>query len=176
MSDFSVGDGPSDSGPLKLNFTDQEAASEARSFDALPSGKYHVKITDIELRKSTSDKNYGKPFWHVEHTVQEGPYADRKLWTNVMLFSGALFSLSQLLKATGYPVGNEVVVPPADEFIGRDVVVLVRKQRDNYAMEKEGLTENDPPIWKNEIRGYQAYGEETGVGAGGGSKKDNLLP
>src|SRR3982751_6020655 len=88
---------------LKLNFSAEEASSEARSFEPLPSGKYHVKITDIETKEcGPNSKNPGKNYWHIEHVVQDGPYENSKLWTNAMLFEGALYTLAQLLKATGF--------------------------------------------------------------------------
>src|SRR5215203_3323478 len=87
---------------LRVNFSTEEAESKAFDFDPIPSGKYHVKVTEITDKESTSEKNFGKPYWNVELTIQDGKYADRKLWANVMLFDGALYSLAQLLKATGH--------------------------------------------------------------------------
>jgi hypothetical protein len=146
---------------LKVNFSEQEASSEAFDFEALPSGKYPVTITDIETRESNSEKNKGKPYWHLELTVDEGhPNAGRKLWANVMLFDGALYSLAQLLKATG----NEDAiksgkVPDADYFVSKQVVVTVAKQRDTYRENKQEeageRSESDPPLYKNEVKGFK---------------------
>lgn len=145
---------------IRVNFTDQEAGSEARSFDPLPRGKYPVKITDIELRYVKQGKNEGRPYWNVEFTVQEGDYVDRKVWTNVMLFDGALYSLAQLLKATGFEASmNAGIVPDPDELITRDVVINVIK--------KAATDEFDA---RNEVKGIMK--PDALQGAGGGS----LLP
>lgn len=152
---------------LRVNFSEEEAASEGKSFDAIPSGRYLVNITDIELRESKSEKNNGKPYWHVELTVQEGDFEDRKLWTNVMLFEGALYSLSQLLKSTGFEDSiKKGIVPSADSLMGKQCVAVVRRQVDKY------LQDQDPtgkPEFKNEVKGFQPAGAVSGAKAGAGS-------
>src|SRR3982751_5913009 len=129
---------------LRLDFSSEEASSEARSFEVLPAGKYHVKITDIDLKEcGPESKNPGKPYWHLEHVIQDGPAENQHLWTNCMLFKGALYTLAQLLKATGHEdaiqSGN---IPPADDFTGKDVYVNVSRQKDAWAM--KGASPNDP--------------------------------
>jgi len=163
---------------LRVNFSDKEAASEARSVELLPRGEYHVSITDIELRESQSEKNYGKPYWGIEFTIQEGPYADRKAWTNCMLFEGALYTLSQLMKATGYDItAGDFEVPNPYDLIGKEVVVSIVKQ--GKRSNKQTGEEYDE---RNEVKGIKAYDADTfKVGAtqkaaakSGG--KSNLLP
>ena len=58
---------------LKVNFSDAEVSSEARSFEALPTGEYYCRITDNVIKESQSEKNRGKPYWALEFTVQDGP-------------------------------------------------------------------------------------------------------
>jgi hypothetical protein len=163
---------------LRVNFSDKEATSEAFDLDPVPSGKYPVAITDIEVRKSTSEKNPGKPYWSVEMTVQDGnKYAGRKFWGNVMLFEGALFSLSQLLKATGIAdrveEGSKTYgkIPSGDELLGKQLTITVVKTRDNYREKEQG----DPSVklFKNEVKGYMGAGAVVGSAASGG---DSLLP
>jgi len=165
---------------IRVNFTDQEASSEARDFDPMPTGKYNVYITDIELKESQSDKNFGKPYWAIEFTVADGPYVDRKLWTNCMLFDGALYTLSQLLKATGHEDAIKTGrVPPADDFIGKQVVVNAKKELNKYAMnkEKESGIENPEVQYRTEVKGIKPFGSETGtVAASSSGKKSSLLP
>src|SRR6266487_4490598 len=88
---------------LKVNFTDEEAGSETLEFKAVPSGFYKCAITKVEKAAvQTNEKgNFGKPFWKLTLVCQEGTYARRNFWTNVMLFDGSLHTLSQLLKAVG---------------------------------------------------------------------------
>lgn len=155
MSDYTSGNS------IHVNFSDEEAGSEARSFDPLPRGKYPVKITDIELRFVKQGKNEGRPYWNVEFTVQEGDYDGRKVWTNVMLFDGALYSLAQLLKATG----NEAAlrtgqIPDPDELISNDVIINVIK--------KAATDEYDA---RNEVKGILRPDSLQGAGSGG-----SLLP
>ena len=160
---------------LKVNFSEQEAASEGRSFDALPSGEYYCRITDVEDRVcGPESKNPGKPYWNVELTIQEGPYEDRKLWTNAMLFEGALYSLSQMLKATGREAALQSgEIPDGDEFVTNEVVVVVKKQLDDYAMKRDDDGEKQ---WKNEVKGFKAYGGKTAGAAKGKSGKASILP
>lgn len=163
--------------PLKLNLTLEEASSEARSFKALPTGDYHVKITDIELQEcGPNSKNPGKPYWHITHVVQEGDYENSHLWTNAMLFEGALYTLVQLLKATGHfdGAGSALTVPDPDSLIGRDVIVNVQRKKDGWAM--KDASPNDPPIFKNEIKGYKTFEEGAVAAAAGKAKKNSLLP
>lgn len=155
---------------LKVNFSGEEASSEARDFEPLPSGKYGVRITDVELREcGPNSKNAGKPYWNIEFTVQEGNHENRRLWSNCMLFEGALYTLAQLLKATGNEQALESgEVPEPDVFIGSPVTVNVRKERDNYREERDG---SDEPLWKNEVKGIKAP-----AGDGASKEGSTLLP
>lgn len=97
----------SDDGGIRVNMSAKEGRSVTN--DPLPTGKYHMAITDIELDKikpggEGKPENVGKPMFKVELTVQDGDYADRLAWTNVMCFDGALYSIAQMLKAQGIDV------------------------------------------------------------------------
>lgn len=109
--------------PLKVNFTDQEATSVAREIP--PSGEYLVAITDGEIKDvRPGAKNAGKQFWQLRMVIQDGAYAGASLISSVMLFDGALFSLSQLLKGLGYDItAGDFIVPPLDEIIGKNINV-----------------------------------------------------
>ena len=138
---------------LRLNFTDEEASSEARVIEVLPTGKYVVNLVDVEVRFVKEGKNANKPYWHIDHVVQGGPYDGRHLWTNVMLFEGALYSLAQLLKATGCADALQSGrIPDAGFFEGKTVQVQVQRKKDDWAM--KGAAPGDPTVYKNEIRGY----------------------
>lgn len=160
---------------MKVNFSQEEASSEARSFDPIPSGNYNARITDIELREcGPNSKNPGKPYWAVEFTIQDGDFENRKVWTNVMLFDGALYTVAQILKATGHEdalkTGN---LPDAEDLISSEVTIVVKKQRDTYAEERDGDGEVQ---WKNEVKGIKE--SSTLAPANGGAKKGSgsLLP
>ena len=158
---------------LRVNFSDEEASSEAFSFEPMPSGKYHVAITEWEMRTSKSEKHNGKPYWALTLTVQNGPYENRKLWTNCMLFEGALYTLSQLLKATGHEDAIKTgEIPDEDTFISAPVTLNVRKMRDTYREEQNGDGE---VLWKNEVKGILKPAEDVSK-AKGKSGKGSLLP
>lgn len=159
---------------LKVNFSSEEAASEGRSFDPIPAGEYHVKITDVELKEcGENSKNPGKPYWGLEFTVQEGEYEDRKVWTNCMLFSPALYTLSQLMKSLGHNITEgSFELPDGEDLIGRDVVIIVKIQGKRVV----NGTEYEP---RNDVKGIKAWVEGMKVGAttGGAKKKaGSLLP
>lgn len=141
---------------LTLNFSTEEATSEARLFEALPTGEYRCAITKVEIRKSKSSKNLGKPYYALELTVQEGQYENRKLFTNVMLFEGALYTYAQLAKALNRDLNGPVLKP--SELQGARVGVVVRKMADKYLIEQDGWTPSDgPKPMKAEVRGFKKY-------------------
>jgi len=161
---------------LRVNFSEKEATSEAFDLAPVPTGKYLVAITDVEVRFSTSEKNNGKPYWSVEMTTQEGKYEGRKFWGNVMLFEGALFSLSQLLKATGFEdrvtEGSKTYgqIPAGEELMGKKLVINVVKTRDTY---REQQNADGEKLFKNEVKGYLKGDTIVGAASSGGN---SLLP
>jgi Protein of unknown function (DUF669) len=167
---------------LRVDFTDKESSSEARDFDPLPAGKYHVAITEVEIKKSSSAKNPGKPFYALTLTVQSGPYENRKLWANVMLFNGALYSLVQINKALGLPyLGDGMKVPTPAQLEGQEFTVSVAKLVDKYKIEKQKedgtFDPNAPKPLKNEVKSFSAYTEGTGTAQPGVKPGQNsMLP
>lgn len=169
---------------LRVNFSDKEASSEAREIEPLPRGSYHVKITDVETAEVSNTKkgNQGKPYWNLEFTVQEGKYTDRKLWTSCMLFEGALYTLSQLMKSLGFDVdAGEFVLPSPEDLISRDVVVVVTIQGERKVVDDNGEEKTYAP--RNDVKGIKAYTDDFKAPAGAGSTKtaaaggkSNLLP
>ena len=171
---------------LKVNFSTEELGSESRDFEVLPAGKYPVRITEVEMKEcGPNSKNPGKPFWAVEYTIVEGhPNAERKFWTNIMLFDGALYSFVQLAKALGGKLGESMLsgeVPDLDELEGKELVVRVNKQRDTYRenkLEEEGeRSKGDAPIFKNEIKGHlPATASTTAAAPAAKGGKSSILP
>lgn len=120
--------GMGDDGALYIDFSSDEAASESRDFEPLPSGKYLMVIADVKLKESQSEKNPGKPYYAVEFDVVEdksgGQYRGRKAWGNAMLFKPALFSITHIMKALGYEVTEgRMRIPTPEELMGRQLVV-----------------------------------------------------
>lgn len=168
---------------LHVNFSDEEAGSEARDYEALPTGKYHVAIFDGEVKFSTSTKNPGKPFWSLTLQIQDGKYEGRRLWANVMLFEGALYSLAQLLKAIGREDALQSgKIPALEELLGKEVVVTAQKGLDAYKMEKDGIdpktATGDERIYKTEVKGFKAWdGKPVGtMTTSGTATSGSMLP
>lgn len=161
---------------LKVNFSTEEASSEGRSFDPIPSGEYYCRVTDVDDREcGPESKNPGKPYWAIEFTVQDGDFEDRKLWTNCMLFEGALYTLAQLLKATGNEKALETGnIPEGESFVSQELIVIVKKQRNAYMEAKNGDGE---PVWSNEVKGLKPYeGVSPAKKAGKSKTGGSLLP
>jgi hypothetical protein len=131
---------------MKINF----AETEVQDFEPLPSGWYTVAVTDGEIRESgPQSKNPGAEYIHWEYTVQEGQFANRKVWDNTTLLPHALFSLKGLLGAAGFPVDGDLDFE-IDDVIGKQVQVkLSQRDADN------GNTYND-------VKGYKAAGASVG--------------
>lgn len=159
---------------LKVNFSAEEASSESLNFDPIPSGEYYARITDITEKEVSQGANQGKAFWNVEFTVQDGEFADRKVWTNAMLFDGALYTLAQLLKATdnadALQSGN---VPNSESLVSKEVIVVVKKQRNAYMEAKNGDGE---PVWGNEVKGIKSYSGTSPKAKAGVAPSVGLLP
>lgn len=166
---------------LRVNFSEEEASSEARDYEPLPTGKYHVTIFDGEVAFSQSQANPGKPYWKLTLQVQDGKYEGRRLWGNVMLWDGALFSLAQILKAVGREDAlKSGKIPAVNELIGKDLVVTAQKLQDTYKMEKEGI---DPKTaspeersYKTEVKGYKPWDGKPVGSVSSGSGSNSMLP
>jgi hypothetical protein len=135
---------------LRVNLSSKEA--ESTSIDVLPSGKYVCNIVEGSVEEvKPGKKNVGKPYWKLRFVIQDGKYAGRSIYSTVMLFDGALYSLSQLLKSLGYDVNpGSLVVPDVDEIIGKSV--MVRGQKKPATTDPE--SGRDIPE-RFEVKGYQ---------------------
>jgi len=159
--------GSGNDGQIKVNFSAEEANSEARTFDAIPTGEYVANITKIEQKKVKAEKpsgekndNAGKPWWNVQLKLtdanENGEYKKRVLFASCMLFDGALYSTAQLLKACGYE--NAIAsgsIPAPDKLLGKEVVVVVQRLQDKFNMKKDP---SGTVIWKNDVKGFKPVG------------------
>jgi hypothetical protein len=150
MTEFdetSAGDG------FRVNFSSKEASAEGRSTQLLPRGDYHVKVTEGSIEEcGPESRNPGKPYYKLECTIQSGPHAGRKLFTNAMLFEGALYTIVQIMKAMGLSVEpGEMMVPSINEIMGNDFIVGVVKKGESTGTDGRKYDE------KNEINSFMPY-------------------
>jgi hypothetical protein len=170
-----------DLGALRVNFSDEEAASEGRTFEPVPSGSYACQVVKVEVRKSKSSKNFGKPYYSLSLQVikdadrfpKQFQYGGKYFFGSVMLFEGALYSLAQLHKALGWPMNGSVI--PPEELIDKELLVIVSRQKDDYTIKKakEAGEELIDTPYKNEVKGYKPMNAKVGPGL---AKGDSLLP
>lgn len=136
--------------PLNINVSDK-AAQERKPFEDLPEGWYRVRISDVELRESQSEKNSGKPMYNFEFTVTEdtevnptnadgaSEFADRRVWVNACLWEGAEFTIVNIMRALGYEIQPGALAVPditndeeIDAFLGRELDIkygVTKKER-----------------------------------------------
>jgi hypothetical protein len=168
MSESPEGFDPS---ALRVNFTEGEAEAVARS--PLPVGRYKGFVTKVDPRQSQSEKNHGKWYYSVEMTVNGGDKDGQKAWTNAMLFEGALYTISQLMKACGFPVSQgELEIPGPEAFVGKEVLFIVGNKPASIGT---GTKENPQYPAGTEIKGFEPLAKGS-VGGKGGKKGSALLP
>lgn len=144
---------------LKVNFSDEEATSEARTFAPVSPGWYKCAITKVEDASVQSNEkgNFGKPMWNVTFVVQSGPFAKRNFWSSIMLWNGALFAASQLLKAAGFgDLVKKNTIPQGEVLLGKVIEVQVNRahnKKEENALREVGINES---VYKNEVKGYRA--------------------
>jgi hypothetical protein len=117
---------------LYVNFSDEEAGSESRDMEPLPSGKYLCQITKVDVRECGPESNNpGKPYYSIEFTVHGdkagGQYVNRKCYTNAMLFNPALYTIVNIMKAIDFGGGQvnpgKGRVPRPSELIDQMIIV-----------------------------------------------------
>ena len=161
---------------FRVNFSDKEASSEGRSAELMPRGNYHVIVTDGSIEEcGPTSKNPGKPYYKIECVIQTGPHAGRKLFTNAMLFEGALYTITQIMKSMGISVSaGEMVIPTLEEIIGNDFICAVVKKGESKGADGK---EYDA---KNEIASFMKYdaSQVSNIPAGGAKKSGatSLMP
>jgi hypothetical protein len=128
-----------------LNFADVKD----NTFEALPAGRYHVRITDVE-RKETGEnsKNPGTPMIRVEYTiVQDGEYKNRRVWDNLVLSQSSLWKTKQLVVAAGAVTKEEAEsssfnFKPEEMLHGRELFVKLDIQPARKVNGKEYAASN----------------------------------
>jgi len=134
---------------IVVNMSGQEASSEC-------------EIAEVKNPPKPGKKdNRGKPFYKLEFTVQESAalktpekYVGRKVWSNAMLFEGALYTIVQLMKALDYSVTEGAVeIPEPEDLIGKEVILQVTVQKERT--EKDAQTgEEKTYAPRNDVRTF----------------------
>jgi hypothetical protein len=126
---------------MRLNLADVED----RSFEALPAGRYRLKINDYEMREVKQDGKLpkGTPMINWEFLVVcnaktgDEQYANRRLWMNSIIHERTLFNLKGLLRATGRftdeDLAGELDFEPED-VLGYEVIGVVAQREYNGDM------------------------------------------
>jgi len=144
---------------IKVNTVSDQEAKSGEGSGYLPSGSYHVVITDVEFAESQSEANPGKPLLKFTSDVQDGPYADRQIKWTACCWEGALYTIINLLKAldmyNAATASGGLDIPDAPEaYLGQHV--MVRRGVNKNA--KKNNPEDDPMSWI-EVRGFAPYQE-----------------
>ncbi len=113
---------------MKINFEGVESG-----FDALPSNKYHVVVSEADLREAGEDaKHPGSEYYNWTFTILSGKFEGRKLFTNTSLLENALFALKGLCEASQQWTAEELA---SDEFdfdpdrvVGTEMVLTVSQK------------------------------------------------
>jgi hypothetical protein len=167
---------------IKVVMSAKEASSKV--FEVLPTGWYKATISDVDLKESKSEKNNGKPFYAIEFTINApDKFEGRKVFSNVMLWAGAAYSLNQLLNALGIntEADQEVEVPDPDELLGEEMMIRVGyKPAQTVTVRGETKTYDEG----NEVKGMAAISDallakvaQTGAGSTTAAKTGaSLLP
>lgn len=168
---------------IRVNMTDKEGKSAG--FEPIPPGKYLVAVTGCELAETgPNSKQAGRPYFKLEYTVQEGQYENRKIWDNVMLFDGALYSISNMLKAVDVPItldsssANFQVpgyepnsIPGPEWWMGKQFIVRTKMGKETKTADGKTYAPRAEVSSYSSIKGVSAATLSTGA-----PKKTSQLP
>lgn len=96
-------------------------------FPLMPRGKYNCMVDSVEYKLSNANDN---PMWAMRLSVQEGEFAKRVLFTNVVFTENSLFRVKQTLEALGvshllkskFDASSDEVI---DELVGLECTVVL---------------------------------------------------
>jgi len=169
---------------MKLNLSEVEV----KNFEPLPAGQYHVTIADWEPRESGEEAKYpGKFYVNIEMVVQDGPYEDRKIWTNVNLLPTALFTLKGIAQAAGIEDRLEGLESEDDtlEDLARQVGDILEGAEFIVGLTKKKGRDNPEPSYykpaneeniKAALKGQSAKGGTKAAAAATSGGGNSLLP
>jgi hypothetical protein len=129
---------------MRINLTEVED----RSFEAIPSGRYILRLADYEMRsvKEGAKLPEGTPMINWEFNVVneaktgDEKYRNRKIWLNTAIHPKTLFNLKNLLRASGKYTEDELVGEidfEPEDILGSEMAAVVAQR------EYQGNTVND---------------------------------
>ena len=154
---------------LRINLSDEEASSKAREYTVLPTGRFTCNITEIKevAVKNAASQNFGKPYWNVKFVVDQGAPNDKydgtAVYANIMLFEGAAYLITQLVKAI-FPesvVGNTLDIPSAEAFLYKRVQLTGVKYPEGSDIKKGGKVTGKRERDQFEVKGFIALSEDS---------------
>lgn len=121
----------------------EKSWDETELEELVPEGWYASRITDFTVRKSSA----GNPNVSWEFTICDGDYDGYKVWGNTAITQNAIWKLTALGNAVGYPLQKGIsLIGQLDEILGREVGIQVihrewngtqRANVDSFAATKE---------------------------------------
>jgi hypothetical protein len=150
---------------IKINVSDKAVPRKKKVLDL---GWYVLRINDVELQESPSEKNPGKPMYNFEVEITEdernpqdengaSKFAGHIDWVRACLWDGAEYTIVGILAALGKDVvPGELDVPDINDpndadggiefFRGKEILARwgIRK-KESIAAKKEGRTPE--PEW-----------------------------
>jgi hypothetical protein len=124
---------------VKINLKDVGG----NDYEALPADSYEAKVTAGLMRETSGNGKLpaGTPMINWEFVITEPQkYAGRKIWTNTVIHENTMFTLKQLLQATGNFDDDQLAGElefDIEDVVGSDVILVVTQREYN------GNTVND---------------------------------
>jgi hypothetical protein len=116
------------------------AKTAGKGFEPLPLGQYEVEVSNAEFKVAST----GSPMYKVELSVETGPNAGRKLWTNLVLTDRSAGIFFAKMRAFGLDTAFFAALPAEDTearicqaLVGRHALVTVKHR------EYQGQTQNE---------------------------------
>lgn len=116
-------------------------ANVADGFEPIPEGTYVARKTGHELKDSKSSQYQ---YYSVEYTIDEGEFADRKVWDNYSLNPKSLFAMKKALVALGAEfTGEDDTDDLWDEVDGAECRLVVKQRTYEDPDSGESKIQND---------------------------------
>lgn len=134
----------------RLSFNLSEEDVKGKSFEPVAEGWYDVVIDNVEEQASKSEKHSGKPMYVVYFKAVNEEFNGTQR-TYACLWEGALFTIINIMKSTGFKVEvGKLEIPEADEFIGKELQIK---------LVIEDYVNNDGEAAKrNNVKSFKALG------------------